>query len=128
MKDYLRTVQSIDDNVGRVVKYLKENGLYENTIIIYTSDQGFYLGEHGWFDKRFMYKESFRTPLIVSWPGVIESGSVSNAPVMNLDIGETLIDAAGGTIPSDMQGQSFLPILKGNKPEDWRKYVYYHYY
>src|SRR5699024_8335721 len=128
IKDYLRTIKSIDDNVGRVVKYLKEQGLYKNTIIIYTSDQGFYLGEHGWFDKRFMYRESFRTPLIVSWPGVIEPGSVSEAPVMNLDIGETLIDAAGGTIPDDMQGRSFLPILKGNTPKDWRKYVYYHYY
>lgn len=128
MKNYLRTVQTIDDNVGRVMDYLKAHHLDSNTIVIYTSDQGFYLGEHGWFDKRFMYKESFRTPLIVSWPGVIEPGSVSNAPVMNLDIGETLLDAAGATIPEDMQGRSFLPILEGHVPDNWRKYVYYHYY
>ncbi len=128
IKDYLRTVQTIDDNVGRVINYLKTHGLYENTIIVYTSDQGFYLGEHGWFDKRFMYKESFRTPLIVSWPGTIKPGTKSNVPVMNLDIGETLLDAAGAKIPDDMQGRSFLPVLKGEKPADWRKYVYYHYY
>lgn len=128
VKDYLRTIQSVDDNVGRVMDYLKKNGLAKNTIVIYTSDQGFYLGEHGWFDKRFMYKQSFRTPLIIRWPGVVKAGSVSEAPVMNLDIGETLIDAAGGKIPEDMQGRSFLPILKGHTPDDWRKYVYYHYY
>lgn len=128
MKDYLRTIQSIDDNVGRISAYLKANGLDENTIVIYTSDQGFYLGEHGWFDKRFMYKESFRTPLIMRWPAAIKPGRVSEVPVMNLDIGETLLDAAGANIPDDMQGQSFLSILKGTTPKDWRKYVYYHYY
>lgn len=128
MKDYLRTVQSIDDNVGRIMDYLKANHLDENTIVIYTSDQGFYLGEHGWFDKRFMYKESFRTPLIIRWPAAIKAGLVNNDPVMNIDIGETLLDAAGVKIPDEMQGRSFLPILKGNKPDDWRKYVYYHYY
>ncbi len=128
MKDYLRTIQSVDDNVGRVMDYLKAHDLDKNTIVIYTSDQGFYLGEHGWFDKRFMYKESFRTPLIVRWPSVVKPGSVSEAPVMNLDIGATLIDAAGGEIPDDMQGKSFLSVLKGEVPKDWRKYVYYHYY
>ncbi len=128
IKDYLRTIQSVDDNVGRVMEYLKKNHLDKNTIVIYTSDQGFYLGEHGWFDKRFMYKESFRTPLIVRWPGVVKPGTVSDVPVMNLDIGETLIDAAGGQIPDDMQGRSFLPVLEGKVPNDWRKYVYYHYY
>ncbi len=128
MKDYLRTVQTIDDNVGRVMDYLKENGLEENTIVIYTSDQGFYMGEHGWFDKRFMYEESFRTPLIMRWPEKIKPGIVSDAPVMNLDIGETLLDAAGVKIPEDMEGESFLPILEDKKPKDWRKYVYYQYY
>lgn len=129
MKDYLRTVQSIDDNVGRVIEYLKENDLYDNTIIVYTSDQGFYLGEHGWFDKRFMYEESFRTPLIISWPERIKPGHTSDAAVMNLDIGETLLDAAGAAIPEDMQGESFLPILlTGKTPAGWRDYVYYHYY
>src|SRR5699024_9399302 len=128
MKDYLRTVQSVDDNVGRVLDYLKENDLDKNTIVIYTSDQGFYLGEHGWFDKRFMYRESFRTPLVIRWPEEIEAGSVSTDPVMNLDIGETLLEAAGAEIPDDMEGRSFLPILKGETPDDWRENVYYQYY
>lgn len=127
-KDYLRTIQTVDDNVGRITAYLEQQHLDSNTIVVYTSDQGFYVGEHGWFDKRFMYRESFRTPLIVSWPGVIRPNAVSGAPVMNLDIGETFLDAAGVEIPSDMQGKSFLPILKGETPAGWRKYVYYHYY
>lgn len=133
VKDYLRTIQSVDDNVGRLMNYLKEKGLDKNTIVIYTSDQGFYLGEHGWFDKRFMYEESFRTPLIVRWPDVIKPGSITNDMVMNLDIGETLLDAAHVKIPAEMQGRSMLPIWKGKTPDDpidigWRKYVYYHYY
>lgn len=128
LKDYLRTIQSVDDNVGRLMDYLKEKGLDKNTIVIYTSDQGFYLGEHGWFDKRFMYEESFRTPLIVRWPDVIKPGSVSNDMVMNLDIAETLLDAAQVKVPAEMQGKSMLPVWKGKTPDDWRKYVYYHYY
>lgn len=128
VKDYLRTIQSVDDNVGRLMDYLKEKGLDKNTIIIYTSDQGFYLGEHGWFDKRFMYEQSFRTPLLVRWPNKINPGSVNNDMVMNLDIGETLLDAAGVKIPEDMQGTSMLPVWKGKTPKDWRKYAYYHYY
>lgn len=128
IKDYLRTIQSVDDNVGRLTDYLKEKGLDKNTIVIYTSDQGFYLGEHGWFDKRFMYEQSFRTPLIVKWPNVIKGGSVNNDMVMNLDLAETLLDAAHVKIPSDMQGKSLLPIWKGKTPDDWRRYVYYHYY
>lgn len=128
MKDYLRTIQSVDDNVGRVMDYLKKHHLDKNTIVIYTSDQGFYLGEHGWFDKRFMYKESFRTPLIIRWPAVIKPGQVNDDAVMNMDIGVTLLNAAGITIPAEMQGLSFLPILKGKTLDDWRKYVYYHYY
>jgi arylsulfatase A-like enzyme len=128
VKDYLRVIQSVDDNVGRIMDYLREHGLDKNTIVIYTADQGFYLGEHGWFDKRFMYKESFRTPLIIRWPAVIKPGQVNGDPVMNVDLGETLLDAAGVAIPDEMQGASMLPILKGNKPDNWRKYVYYHYY
>ncbi|MEO5501443.1 MAG: sulfatase/phosphatase domain-containing protein, partial [Ginsengibacter sp.] len=128
IKEYLRTIQSVDDNVGRLMEYLKEKGLDKNTIVIYSSDQGFYLGEHGWFDKRFMYEESFRTPLIVRWPSVIKPGSVSNDMVMNLDIPETLLDAAHIKIPAGMQGTSMLPVWQGKTPDDWRKYVYYHYY
>lgn len=128
MKDYLGCVQSIDDNVGRLMTYLKENGLDNNTIVIYGADQGFYLGEHGWFDKRFMYEESFRTPLIIRWPGIIKPGSISNNMVMNIDVAETLLDAANVKIPDEMQGKSMLPVLKGKQPNNWRKYVYYHFY
>jgi arylsulfatase A-like enzyme len=128
MKDYLRTIQSVDDNVGRMLDYLEENGLDKNTIVIYSSDQGFYLGEHGWFDKRFMYEQSFRTPLLVRWPNVIKPGSTNNDLVMNLDIPETLLQAAHVKIPGEMQGESMLSLWKGNTPADWRKYVYYHYY
>lgn len=128
MKDYLRCVQSVDDNVGRLLDYLKASGLDQNTIIVYSSDQGFYLGEHGWFDKRFMYEQSFKTPLIVSWPAGIKKPAVSDKMVMNIDIGETLLDAAHVSIPQEMQGASFLPILKGESPSDWRNAVYYHYY
>src|SRR5699024_5021600 len=106
-----------------------ENDLDKNTIVIYTSDQGFYLGEHGWFDKRFMYEESFRTPLIVRWPEAVKSGSVNQDPVMNLDIGHTILDAAEADIPEDFEGRSFLSILKNNKaPDDWRESIYYQYY
>lgn len=127
-KDYLRTIQSVDDNVGRVMDYLEKNDLADNTIVIYTSDQGFYVGEHGWFDKRFMYNESFHTPLIIRWPNQIDSETVNHDPVMNLDIGMTLLDAAGAEIPDDMEGRSFLPILNGETPEDWRDNVYYQFY
>jgi arylsulfatase A-like enzyme len=128
VKDYLRCVDAVDDNVGRVLDYLDESGLTENTVVIYTSDQGWYLGEHGWFDKRWMYEESFRTPLLVRWPGVTQPGSVSDALTMNLDFAETFLDAAGAPIPEDMQGRSLKPILAGQTPEDWRQSVYYHYY
>jgi len=128
MKDYLRCVQSVDDNVGRLMDYLKQNGLEENTIIIYTSDQGFYLGEHGWFDKRWMYEESFRTPLIVKWPGVTNKKSTSHQMVMNLDFAETILDMAGVKIPADMQGKSFAPVLKGKQKGNFRDAVYYHFY
>nr|WP_321450834.1 sulfatase [uncultured Carboxylicivirga sp.] len=128
MRDYLACISSVDKGVGKVLDYLQKSGLDKNTIVIYTSDQGFYLGEHGWFDKRWMYKESLNTPLLISWPDVIKSGSVCNDLVSNLDFGETLIDIAGGEIPTDMQGKSMLPVLKGETPSDWRKGHYYHYY
>ena len=128
IKDYLRCVQSVDDNVGRVLKYLDESGLAKNTIVIYTSDQGFFLGEHGWYDKRFMYEESLRTPLLVRWPGVTKAGSTDAHIVLNLDFAQTLLNAAGATEPSDMQGRSLVPLLKGDAPADWRNAMYYHYY
>jgi arylsulfatase A-like enzyme len=127
MEDYLATIKSIDDNVGRVLDYLEESGLAENTIVVYTSDQGFYLGEHGWFDKRFMYEESFRTPLLVRWPDKIKPGTVNSNLVQNLDFAETFLDLAGVEIPNDMQGKSLLPLFAGND-KDWRDALYYHYY
>lgn len=128
MKDYLRTIWSLDENIGRVLDYLKASGLDKNTIVMYSSDQGFYMGEHGWFDKRFMYEESFRTPLIVKWPGVVKPGSVNRDLVQNIDFAETFLDIAGAPIPKDMQGKSIVPILKNQKSTDWRKSLYYHYY
>ena len=127
MEDYLACIKAVDENVGRLMKYLDENGLAENTIVIYTSDQGFYLGEHGWFDKRFMYEESFRTPLIVRWPEKVKPGSVNDQLVQNLDFAQTMLDAAGIEAPSDMQGRSLVPLLKGEDTE-WRDALYYHYY
>lgn len=128
IKDYLRCVASVDDNVGRVLDYLDRSGLADNTVVIYSSDQGFYLGDHGWFDKRFMYEESFRMPLVVRWPGVVQPGSVNEDLVSNLDFAETFLDIAGAKIPADMQGRSLLPLLKGKTPADWRQSLYYHYY
>ncbi|MHB8901891.1 MAG: sulfatase family protein [Thermoguttaceae bacterium] len=128
LKDYLRCVAAVDDNVGRMLKYLDESGLADNTVVVYSSDQGFYLGEHGWFDKRWMYQESLRTPLVVRWPGVVKPGSTCANIVSNLDFAETFLDLAGQPVPADMQGRSFVPILAGKTPADWRKYFYYHYY
>jgi arylsulfatase A-like enzyme len=128
VKDYLRCVDSVDANVGRVLDYLDESGLAENTVVFYTSDQGWYLGEHGWFDKRWMYEESFRTPLMIRWPGVTKPGSVTSDMAMNLDFAETFLEIAGQPIPQDMQGRSLLPILQQKTPDDWRDAVYYHYY
>ncbi|HEV2296305.1 MAG TPA: sulfatase [Tepidisphaeraceae bacterium] len=128
IKDYLRCVQSVDDNIGRVLKYLDESGLAANTIVIYTSDQGFFLGDHGWYDKRFMYEESLRTPLVVRWPGVTKPGSTDEHIVLNLDFAQTILDAAGVAQPRDMQGRSLVPLLKGESPSDWRNSMYYHYY
>ena len=128
MQDYLGSISSVDDNVGRLLDYLDESGLAENTIVIYTSDQGFYLGEHGWFDKRFIYDESFKTPLLVRWPNVVKPGSVENEMVQNLDFAQTMLEAVGITPPSDMQGESLIPLLKGEKDKWTRDTVYYQYY
>ncbi|AWW32795.1 sulfatase [Echinicola strongylocentroti] len=128
MQDYLACISSVDDNVGRVLDYLDESGLAENTIVVYTSDQGFYLGEHGWFDKRFIYDESFKTPLIVRWPEKVAGGSVEDEMVQNLDFAQTLLDASGIEAPDDMQGESLMPLLTGNKEKWDRDAVYYHYY
>ena len=128
MQDYLACISSVDDNVGRVLDYLDESGLAENTIVVYTSDQGFYLGEHGWFDKRFIYDESFKTPLMVRWPEMIKAGSIENEMVQNLDFAQTFLGAAGINAPDDMQGVSLIPLLKGLKDEWIRDAVYYHYY
>ncbi|MCK4872928.1 MAG: sulfatase [Phycisphaerales bacterium] len=128
VKDYLRCVASVDDNIGRLLDYLDRTGLARNTIVIYTSDQGWYLGEHGWYDKRWIYEESLRMPLLVRWPAVVRAGSVNHALCQNLDFAETLLDAASATIPADMQGCSLLPLLRGRSPQDWRQSIYYHYY
>ena len=134
IKDYLRCVASIDDNVGRLLKYLDDSGLSKNTVVIYTSDQGFFLGDHGWFDKRFFYEESIRMPFLIRWPGVIKPGSVGDAGgtvkemVLNVDFAPTFLEIAGAAVPKEMQGKSFLPILKGEHPADWRKSWYYRYY
>ncbi|HOV84354.1 MAG TPA: sulfatase [Paludibacteraceae bacterium] len=130
MRDYLATTLAVDENIGKLLDYLKEIGELDNTIIIYTSDQGFFLGEHGWFDKRFMYEESERMPLIISYPKMIKKKSTSKALCMNVDFAPTILDIAGVKIPSDMQGCSLMPILKkaGGTPNNWRQAVYYHYY
>jgi len=128
MRDYLGCIESVDDSVGKLLDYLDESGLAENTIVVYASDQGFYMGEHGWFDKRFMYEESLRTPLLIRWPGVVQPGSVDTTMVSNVDFAETFLDAAGIEVPERMQGRSFLPILTGDTPKEWRNSFYYHYY
>ncbi|HBE41780.1 MAG TPA: sulfatase [Bacteroidales bacterium] len=127
IKDYLRTIKSVDDGVGEVLDYLKEAGLDKNTIVIYTSDQGFYLGEHGWFDKRFMYDESFLTPLLVRYPKEIKPGTTIDKLVQNLDFAPTILDYAGVKIPDNMQGMSFRKLVSG-KSSGWRDAVYYTYY
>lgn len=128
MHDYLGCIKSVDESVGRVLDYLKEAGLEENTIVVYASDQGFYLGEHGWYDKRWMFEESLRTPLLIRWPGVAKAGTVNEDIVSNVDFAQTLLDAAGVEAPADMQGRSLRPVCAGETPSDWRKSFYYHYY
>ena len=128
MHDYLTCVQAVDEGVGKVLKSLDEEGITDNTIVIYSSDQGFFLGEHGWFDKRWIFEESLRTPLLVRWPGHTKPGSVTKEIVSNLDFAETFLDAAGIAVPAEMQGRSLVPILSGKTPDEWRKSFYYQYY
>ena len=128
IKDYLACVKSVDDNIGRVLNYLKENNLEENTIIVVTSDQGFYLGDHGFFDKRFIYEESLRMPFMVKYPGKIKAGSVNEDIITNIDFAPTLLELAGISTTQKMQGTSFVPVLEGNTPKDWQDAMYYHYY
>jgi arylsulfatase A-like enzyme len=132
LKDYLRCIQAVDDNIGRMLSTLDELDLSRETVVIYSSDQGFFLGEHGWFDKRFMYEECYKTPLIVRWPGVVDGGSVEESLVSNLDFAQTFLDLAGVSAKDssvqEMQGVSLVPLLLGNKPEDWRESLYYQYY
>ncbi len=128
MQDYLACVDSLDENVGRVLAYLDQTGLAASTLVIYTSDQGFFLGDHGWFDKRFMYEESLQMPLLVRWPGVVTAGSTADAIVLNVDFAPTLLAAAGLPIAPAIQGRSALPILRGQTPADWRQSMYYRYY
>lgn len=126
MRDYLKTLKSLDDNVGRVLDYLDKAGLSENTLVVYASDQGFYMGEHGWFDKRFMYEESFHTPLLMRLPG--GKKGIIDQMVQNIDYAPTFLELAGVPIPDDIQGVSLLPLLKGETPDNWRTSLYYHYY
>jgi len=129
IKDYLRVIASVDENLGRVLAYLDEHGLADNTVVIYSSDQGFYLGEHGWYDKRWMYEQSLRTPLIIRWPGQVEPGLRSSALVQNLDMAPTFLDMAGLDVPGDMQGKSLVPLLRRTADEhEFRDAIYYHYY
>jgi arylsulfatase A-like enzyme len=128
MHDYLGCIKAVDESVGRLLKFLDDEGLAENTIVVYTADQGFYLGEHGWFDKRWIFEESLRAPLLVRWPGVTRPGTSSARLVSNIDFAETFLEAAGLPVPAEMQGRSLLPLLKGQDPADWRTSFYYEYY
>ncbi|MEO1263012.1 MAG: sulfatase [Bacteroidota bacterium] len=128
IKDYLRCVKSVDDNVGHIFDYLEKNNLLENTLIVYSSDQGFYLGEHGWYDKRFMYEESFSTPMAMRFPKRIKPRSVCDELVLNLDLAPTFLDVAGVEIPAGMQGKSLVPLFSNPANNDWRDAIYYHYY
>lgn len=128
MQDYLATIASVDENVGKLLNYLDDQKLSDNTIVVYTSDQGFYLGEHGWFDKRFMYNESFRTPLLIKWPNKITPGTTEDEMVQNLDFAQTFLEIAGVKVHGDMQGKSLVPLLSGKKEKWNRDAVYYHFY
>ena len=128
VKNYLRCIKGVDESVGTIRKTLADLGIDDNTIVIYSSDQGFFVGDHGWYDKRWMYEESLKMPLIVKWPGVTKAGTKSELMVQNLDYAQTFLDIAGADIPEDMQGHSLAPLLKGVTPANWRKSIYYHYY
>jgi len=128
IKDYLRCVAGVDENIGRMLDFLDKEGLTDDTVVIYTSDNGFFLGDHGWYDKRFMYEHSLRVPFIVRYPPLVKAGSVSREIVINCDWAPTLLDCAGVAVPPEMQGRSLRPLLAGQTPADWRKSMYYHYY
>ena len=128
MHDYLGCIKAVDESVGRLLKFLDDEELAADTIVVYSADQGFYLGEHGWFDKRWIFEESLRAPLLVRWPGVVKPGSTSSSLVSNIDFAETFLDAAGLPVPAEMQGRSLVPILKGQTPGDWRSSFYYQYF
>ncbi|HXG46132.1 MAG TPA: sulfatase [Methylomirabilota bacterium] len=128
MQDYLACVQSVDDSVGRLLDWLDANGLRENTLVIYTSDQGFFLGDHGLYDKRFMYEPSWRMPFLARWPAGIKPGTVSDALAINCDFAPTFLELAGLAVPDDMQGRSLAALFSGVPPPDWRREIYYRYY
>ncbi|MGA7756518.1 MAG: sulfatase/phosphatase domain-containing protein, partial [Ilumatobacteraceae bacterium] len=128
IKDYLRTIASIDDNVGRMLDWLDANDLAENTIVVYTSDQGFFLGDHGWFDKRMMYEESVAMPLLVRYPAMVEPDSVCDDIALNVDFAPTFLDLAGVDVPAEMQGTSLAPLLVGERPDRWQESMYYRYW
>lgn len=128
LHDYLGCLKAVDESVGKLLDYLDREGLAKNTLVVYTSDQGFYLGEHGWFDKRWIFEESLRTPLLVRWPGSARPGSINRDLVSNLDFAATFLEAAGVAVPANLHGRSLVPLLKGQTPAEWRKSFYYHYY
>lgn len=128
MRDYLACVASVDDNVGRMLDYLDKSGLSQNTIVIYTSDQGFFLGDHNWYDKRFMYEECLRMPFLIRYPEKIKAGKVNDAMILNVDFAPTFLEYAGLDTPKEVQGRSIVPLLRGEKPKDWRTSMYYRYY
>jgi arylsulfatase A-like enzyme len=128
IKNYLRCIASVDDNVGRLLQYLDDSGLAKNTIVVYSSDQGFFLGEHGWFDKRWMYEPSLRMPFIVRWPAAVEGGQRNRSLAQNIDFAPTFLEAAGVEVPAEMHGTSLMPLLHGESPTDWRDAIYYEYF
>jgi arylsulfatase A-like enzyme len=128
IKDYLRCIASVDDNVGRILEYLDDNGLADDTLVIYCSDQGFYLGEHGWYDKRWMYEESLRMPFVARWPNGIEPGARVPQMIQNIDYAPTFIELAGAEVPTDLHGESLNTLMLGEGPREWRRSIYYHYY
>jgi arylsulfatase A-like enzyme len=128
MRHFLATLKSQDDNIGRLLDYLDKSGLADNTIVVFTGDHGFFLGEHGWFDKRFMYEEALHVPWMIRYPGVIKPGTKSDDWVLSIDNAPTILDLVNLPVPADMQGRSLVPVFKGETPKDWRKSMYYHYY
>lgn len=128
MRHFLGTLKAQDDNIGRLLDYLDKSGLSKNTIVIFTGDHGFFLGEHGWFDKRFAYEQALRVPWMIRYPNVVKPGTVSDSMVVNIDNAPTILDLAHISVPSDMQGKSLVPIFSGKTPESWRHAMYFHYY